>query len=239
MRTVLLNGFIAIHTLLFCAIALPLAGIDRTGRLIHSWIAVPWARAILKVCGVRVEVRGLRNVDSLCPRVYMTNHQSIFDIFTLLARLPVHFKFVLKQELMRVPVLGFTMRQARYIAIDRANPRQAVKSMNEAAERIRAGASVVVFPEGTRSEDGRLQSFKRGGFLLALKSGCDVVPVTVQGSHRIAPKGSLRIRPGEVTLTIGEPISVEGYGKRNVSELMDRVHEAMQRQLEEMTECRG
>lgn len=235
MRTVLLNGFIAMNTLLFCAMALPLAGIDRTGRLIHSWIAVPWARVILRVCGVRVDVKGLKDVDPLRPRIYMTNHQSFFDIFILLARLPVHFKFVLKQELMRIPVLGFAMKQARYIAIDRANPRQAVKSMNEAAERIRAGASVVVFPEGTRSEEGRLQSFKRGGFLLALKSGCDVVPVTVQGSHRIAPKGSLRMRPGRVTLTIGQPISVEGYGKKSVNELMERVHAAMQRNLGEIT----
>lgn len=239
MLSVLLNGFIALHTLLFCVLALPLAAIDRTGRLVHSWIAVPWARVILKVCGVRVEVKGLENIDPLRPRIYMTNHQSIFDIFTLLARLPVHFKFVLKQELMRIPVLGFTMKRARYIAIDRANPRKAVKSMNEAAERIRAGASVVVFPEGTRSEDGRLQSFKRGGFLLALKSGCDIVPVTVQGSRRIAAKKSLRIRSGTVTLTIGEPIPVKEYSKRNVNELMERVHIAMQNQLGERTDGCG
>jgi 1-acyl-sn-glycerol-3-phosphate acyltransferase len=125
------------------------------------------------------------------------------------------------------------MRQARYIAIDRANPRKAVQSMNEAAERIKSGASVVVFPEGTRSEDGRLQPFKRGGFLLALKSGCDLVPVTIHGSNRVAPKGSLRIRPGRVTVIIGETVSLEGYGKRNVDELMERVHRAMRSQMGE------
>lgn len=230
-RTILLNGFIGLHTLIFCALALPLGLFDRTGRRIHRWIAVPWARIIVRVCGVRVEVRGRKNADHRVPRIYLTNHQSFFDIFVLLAGLPVDFKFVLKQELMRIPVLGFTMKRARYIAIDRANPRKAVQSMNEAAERIRAGVSVVVFPEGTRSADGRLQPFKRGGFLLALKSGCPVVPVTIEGTHRIAPKGGLRILPGRVVLTIGEPVPLEGYGKKNVDALMDRVHQAMSGQM--------
>jgi len=91
----------------------------------------------------------------------------------------------------------------------------------------------VVFPEGTRSEDGRLQPFKRGGFLLALKSECELVPVTIQGSSRIAPKGRLRIQPGRVTLTIGQALSLEGYGKKNVDELMSRVHRAMRVQMGE------
>lgn len=232
-RSILLNGFIGLHTLVFCVLALPLALFDRTGRIIHRWIAVPWARIIVWVSGVRVKVLGLDNVNPGVPRIYLTNHQSFFDIFVLLACLPVDFKFLLKQELMRIPILGFTMKRARYIAIDRTNPRKAVQSMNEAAERIKAGASVVVFPEGTRSEDGRLQPFKRGGFLLALKSGCELVPVTIQGSSRIAPKGRLRIQPGRVTLTIGEALSLEGYGKKNVDELMSRVHQAMRVQMGE------
>ncbi|MFO7785862.1 MAG: lysophospholipid acyltransferase family protein [Thermodesulfobacteriota bacterium] len=231
MRAILLNGFIGLHTLVFCALAMPLMLFDRTGRIIHRMIAVPWARIIVRACGVRVDVLGQENIDTRVPRIYLTNHQSFFDIFTLLASLPVDFKFLLKQELMRIPVLGFTMKRARYIAIDRSNPRKAVQSMNEAAERIKAGTSVVVFPEGTRSEDGRLQSFKRGGFLLALKSGCELVPVTIDGSNRVAPKGSLRIRPGRISMTIGKPISLDGYSKKNVDELMARAHDAMRSQM--------
>ncbi len=230
-RSILLNGFIGLHTLVFCALAVPLMLFDRTGTIIHRWSAVPWARIIVWVSGVRVDVLGLENLDARVPRVYMTNHQSFFDIFTLLASLPVDFKFLLKQELMRIPVLGFTMKRARYIAIDRSNPRKAVQSMNEAADRIKAGTSVVVFPEGTRSEDGRLQPFKRGGFLLALKAGCELVPVTIEGSNRVAPKGSLRIRPGRITLTIGKPISLDGYSKKNVEELMARAHDVMRSQM--------
>ncbi len=230
-RSFLLNGFIGLHTLTFCALAFPLMVFDRTGRIIHRWIAVPWARIIVWVSGVRVDVQGLENLDARVPRIYLTNHQSFFDIFTLLAALPVDFKFLLKQELMRIPVLGFTMKRARYIAIDRSNPRKAVQSMNEAAERIKAGASVVVFPEGTRSEDGRLQPFKRGGFLLALKAGCELVPVTIEGSNLVAPKGSLRIKPGRITLTIGKPIPLAGYSKKNVDELIARAHDAMRSQM--------
>ena len=230
-RSIILNGFIGLHTLVFCTMALPLMLFDRTGRIIHRLIAVPWARIIVWVSGVRVDVLGIENLDARVPRIYLTNHQSFFDIFTLLASLPVDFKFLLKQELMRIPVLGFTMKRARYIAIDRSNPRKAVQSMNEAAGRIKAGASVVVFPEGTRSEDGRLQPFKRGGFLLALKAGCDVVPVTIYGSNRVAPKGSLRIRPGRITVTIGKPISLAGYSKKNADELMARAHETMRSQM--------
>jgi 1-acyl-sn-glycerol-3-phosphate acyltransferase len=230
-KSFFINAFIVFHTLFFCTIALPIAVFDPTGIRVHSYIAVPWAKVILWISGVRVDVHGIENIDPARPRIYLVNHQSFFDIFVLLAKLKVHFKFLLKHELMRIPIFGFTMRRARYISIDRENPRKAIQSMNEAAERIKAGASVVVFPEGTRSLDGGLQPFKRGGFHLALKAGCDVVPVTLEGSHKIAKKGSLRINPTNVTMTIGEAIPLKGYNKKNMAEIMTRVHGVMRSQL--------
>jgi 1-acyl-sn-glycerol-3-phosphate acyltransferase len=161
----------------------------------------------------------------------MTNHQSSLDIFALLAHLPVDFKFIMKQELMRIPLLGAAMKKAHYIAIKRDEPRKAVEGMNTAIERIKNGASVVIFPEGTRSPDGRLQPFKRGGFNLALKSGCDIVPISINGSHRITPKGSLKINRGSFDLTIGEPISIKEYRRRNITELMDKVGDAVHSQM--------
>ena len=116
------------------------------------------------ICGIKVEVEGLENIESHVPRIYMTNHQSYFDIFALLAYLPVDFKFITKQELMRIPLFGFSMRRAGYIGIEREDPRKAVHSINEATEKIKGGASVVIFPEGTRSLDGRVQPFEKGGF---------------------------------------------------------------------------
>ncbi len=163
----------------------------------------------------------------------MVNHQSIFDIFTLLACLPVDFKFLLKQELMKVPFFGAAMKRAGYISIDRRNPRKAVKSMNEAAEKIKNGASVLVFPEGTRGKDGRLQTFKSGGFHLALKSGTDIVPVAIVDSHLIVPKGSLRIKKGTISMNIGRSIRTRDYSKKDMNQLMDQVRDAMLKGMKE------
>ena len=201
--------------------------------MVHSFAAVPWAKGILWVCGVDVKVHGLENVDRSAARIYVTNHQSYFDIFALLAHLPVHFKFILKQELMNVPILGFGMRRAGYIGIDRNNPREAAKGIKKAVEAIKDGASVLIFPEGTRSKDGRLQPFKRGGFHLAMKSGCEMVPVVLIDSYKIVPKGSLIINRGSFAMKIGKPISIKGYTKKDMERLMEQVRETMTFQMKE------
>ena len=204
---------------------------DPNGRRVHFYAARPWARVVLRVCGVGVTVGGLENVDIDVPCIYMVNHQSAFDIFTLLAFLPVDFKFILKQELMKIPLFGWAMKRAGYIAIDRGDPRKAIKSMNMAAEKIKQGASVLIFPEGTRSKDGHLQVFKKGGFHLAVKSGCDIVPIVILNSRNIVRKGSMRISGGDIRMEICDPIPLNEYGKRQVDQLMGRVREEM---LEEM-----
>ena len=231
LRYIALNAFIGLFSVLMCIWALVIPIFWGSGRAVHFRCAVPWAKVILRVCGIRVTVRGRENVSPEIPRIYMCNHQSFFDIWTLLAFLPVDFKFILKQELMNIPLLGPAMRGAGYIGVERKDPRKAVKSIALAAKRIREGASVLIFPEGTRSPDGRLQSFKRGGFNLAFKSGCDIVPVAINGSHRIAKKGSLCINKGSYSLHIGEPIALSGYGKRDIQRLMDDVHEAIGEKL--------
>lgn len=232
-RFIWLNAFIGLNTVVVSVVVLALSLIDRSGRLVHRYCAVPWARLILRVCGVNVEVRGLEHVKKDAPQIFMVNHQSIFDIFALLSMLPVDFKFILKEELMRVPILGFSMRKAGYIGIDRENPRRAIRSMNLAAGRIEGGASVVIFPEGTRSEDGQVQDFRPGGFHLAMKSGCDIVPIAIIDSRRITPKGSLRINRGGFSMVIGTPISVKNYTKRDMDRLMEEVRDAIIGQMSE------
>jgi 1-acyl-sn-glycerol-3-phosphate acyltransferase len=234
-KFIALNGFIAVHTILFCTWAFLLSALGKSGKPIHELVAIPWARIILRVCGIKVRVTGRENLDPTVPRIYMSNHQSYFDIFGLLAYLPLHFKFILKQELMGIPLFGLAMRKAGYIGLDREEPRKAIKSLNEAAEKIRNGASVVVFPEGTRSQDGTLLPFKKGGFSLALRSGCDIVPVIIRGSCRIVPKGSLKINPGTFDLHIGKPIPTKGLSKRNIPDLMELVRAAILNQLEPQT----
>jgi len=232
-RFILLNAFIGIHTIVMSLYGLLISIFDKSGRLVHVHCAVPWARAILYVCGVKVKIGGLDNIQGGTPNIYMVNHQSMFDIFTLLSCLPDNFKFVLKQELMKLPFLGMAMKRAGYISIDRENPRKAIKSMNEAAEKIKKGASVLIFPEGTRSQDGRLQSFRPGGFHLALKAGSDIVPVAIMDSHRIVPKGSLRIKKGTISMHIGPPIPTHQYSRKDMNLLMNRVRDALIKQMKE------
>jgi len=231
-RFFLLKAFISIYTIVSCLWCLALSFFGRDEKKVHFYGAVPWAKTVLWVCGVKVRASGLQNVEPGIPRIYMTNHQSFFDIFALLAYIPIDFKFIMKQELMRIPVFGPAMRRAGYIGIEREDPRKAVRSMKEAAQKIKGGVSVVMFPEGTRSVDGRLLPFKRGGFNLALKSGCDIVPVAISDSYRIVPKGSLKIKKGSFGIHIGEPISLKGYGRKNINQLMDRVKEAMEDLME-------
>ena len=232
-RFIALNAFIAIYTIFLSIWCLLLAFFDRTGRIIHFKCAVPWAKGILWVCGVKVMVKGLAHVNRDIPRIYMTNHQSYFDILAVLACLPVDFKFILKQELMKIPILGFCLKRVKYIPIDRENPRKAIKSMNEAAQKIKNGSSVLIFPEGTRSIDGEIQPFKPGGFHLALKSGCDIVPITIVNSRKIVPKGSLRIEKGSFTMNIHKPIPVKGYSRKDMDQLMNRIRETMINQMNE------
>ena len=232
-RFIFLNGFIGLHTIAFCLWAVILSFFDRDGSLVHRRCAVPWAKTILFICGVKLDVAGGEYIRKETPCIYMANHQSYFDIFALLAGLPVDFKFILKKELMKIPILGTAMKRAGYISLDRGDSRKAIVSVNLAAERIRNGASVLIFPEGTRSEDGVVGEFKKGGFHLALKSGCGVVPVAINKSRDVVPKGSLKVNRGVIYLRIGQVIPVTEYGKRDMNPLMERVREEVIHMMQE------
>ena len=160
------------------------------------------------------------------PVVFVANHQSMFDILALLACLPLDFKFVVKKELMAVPLWGFAMKKAGYIFIDREDSRKNRELIRETVLKIQQGSSVLFFAEGTRSEDGRLAPFKRGAFFLASQSGRDVVPLVIQGSRLVLPKKSLRIRSGHISVTILPPVTDPAL-KKNSRRLMAEVRERM------------
>ncbi|GAW68405.1 1-acyl-sn-glycerol-3-phosphate acyltransferase [Geoanaerobacter pelophilus] len=159
----------------------------------------------------------------------MGNHQGNFDIFALTLAIPRLFSWIAKEELFKVPVFGAAMRRAGYIPLDRSDGRKALKSMKQAAERIASGTSVVIFPEGTRTKDGKLLPFKRGAFLLAAKAGVPIVPFTINGSWAINPRNRLELWPGTISVSFGAPIAVKPGAE---GELMEQVREAIAARLE-------
>ncbi len=194
------------------------AGEDRIHRL-----AGLWARTILFLAHIPVEIFGSHNILQDGPQIFAANHQSDVDTLVVLAGIPVQFRWIAKKELFNVPLFGMAMRNAGYIPIDRRNHESALKSLEEAAQKIRKGTSVMTFPEGTRSRNGTVQPFKQGIFHLAIQAGVPIVPVTIIGSGAIMPKRSLKISPGRVKVIIDRPVDVSGYTIETRCRLIDRV----------------
>ena len=190
------------------------------------WCARPWAGTILAACGVRVRARG--NSEPPGPVIYMTNHQSHFDVLALIKVLPGQYRVIAKKELFSIPVFGWAIGLAGFIRIDRDNREAAFQSLDRAAGKIRSGLSVVIFAEGTRSADGRLLPFKKGGFMLALRSGVPVVPVSISGSRAVLARDSLDIRPGSIDVVIGAPVDTTAYALETRDELMAAVRRGVE-----------
>ncbi len=215
---------IALYTVVWGAIATVAAPFS--GEAI-VWVARNWIRWIFATCGVRVEVEGLEHVAAAKTAVYMSNHQSVLDIGAIVETLPVSWRFVAKKELTYVPFFGWALGLSDQIVIDRGNRRRSIESLRRAAERVRGGANVIIFPEGTRSPDGTLQPFKSGGFHLALDAQVPVIPVTVSGSASLTPKRSLEVRSGTIKVVYGAPIPTAGLAGRDRERLKQRVAEAI------------
>lgn len=186
-----------------------------------------WGAAILRAANVRV---AWRDAHRLRPRaqILVANHQSWFDIFVLAGTLPVKYSFVGKKELASIPGFGAAWRRVGHYAIDRGDNKAAAAALDEVGERIAADtATVVMFPEGTRSESERMAEFKTGAFLLAIKAQVPVVPVALAGTHAVMPKGSWAIRPGVVRVHVGEPIPTAGLSRRDRHSLARRARAAV------------
>jgi len=216
-----------IATVFFGILTLILRPFDKRGTMFHT-IGRTWARVILWICGIRVQVEGLDKIERGINYIYVSNHASLFDIPAVMAGLPDQIRIVYKQELEKIPIFGWVMKYGPYITIDREKRFSAMRSLELAAERIKHGASVLLFAEGTRSEDGKLQPFKRGAFSLAAKTDKPIVPLTINGSFERRPKGKFLINPGTIELVVDEPVPTnEGEGKQFEVSLMNRVAEAI------------
>ncbi len=217
------------NTLAFVLITLVLATAaigtfiaDRSGDAVLR-LARIWSRAILAAAGVKLTVNVHTRLDPKTPYVFMSNHASASDIFSLFVAVPFPVRMIAKKQLGRIPFFGWAMHAGRFIFIDRQNPIAARRSIEEAARRIKRGHSVLLFPEGTRTRDGALGPFKKGGFHLAIASGATIVPVGIRGSRAVWPRGSALIHAGAILVEIGAPISTAGLTDDDRDALLERV----------------
>ncbi|OGU16221.1 MAG: acyl-phosphate glycerol 3-phosphate acyltransferase [Geobacteraceae bacterium GWC2_53_11] len=219
-------------TLLFSVSAIFSSLFDSSGRA-YSWHARLWGRLGLALNCVRVSISGAEHLPD-GPVIFMSNHQSNFDILSLLAALPCQIHWIAKKELFEIPVFGPSMRRGGYIPLDRGDGRKALQSMDEAAATIHRGKSVVLFPEGTRTPDGNLLPFKRGGFILARKADVPVIPVTINGSGKINPANQIRLYSGNIHITLHPPIAAPSDLRRSEAEswMMENVRNRIESALE-------
>jgi 1-acyl-sn-glycerol-3-phosphate acyltransferase len=209
--------------------------------LIHAWVTkntdklyqvgITGARWALWLSGVRLEVHGLEKIPHGRAAIYMPNHQSNCDPPAVITILPPVLVMA-KQEFFRVPVLGTAMVYRGFIPVDRKNRERAIAAVERAVAAMKAGNSFLAFPEGTRSPDGRLQTFKKGLFVMAIKAGALIVPISVSGARKIMPKGQFVIRPGRVRITIHDPLSAQNYTLEQRRELIDRTRQAILQDLD-------
>lgn len=231
LHTIVIALWVIVITIVIGSLIILFSFFSRNGNVLHL-IARFWANSILWVSRVRTRVTGAEKLTPGRSYIYMPNHQSNADIPLLLGRLPVQFRWLAKAELFKIPIFGRAMHGVGYISIDRSNRKSAFESLARAARTIRDGTSVLIFPEGTRSRDGRLLSFKKGGFVLAVDSGVPIVPVIIQGTRNIIPKGHFMIRPAPVTMQILDPVETADYTRKTKDALLERIRTILTDNLE-------
>ncbi|HEY3176425.1 MAG TPA: lysophospholipid acyltransferase family protein [Candidatus Polarisedimenticolia bacterium] len=238
MRRILIGAVFVAATAFFATLAIAGCLVIPNGNPL-IWCARPWASAILAACGTRVRITGRERIPVGRPVIYITNHQSHFDMLAIIRALPGQYRAIAKKELFRIPLFGWAIWIAGFIRIDREDRERAFRSLDVAAERIRRGRSVLIFAEGTRSLDGRLLPFKKGGFILAISSGCPIVPISISGSRAILARNTLDVRRGTIDVVIGEPIDVAPYSMEMRNELIARVRRAIESGFTELKALDG
>lgn len=207
-----------LYTAVLGILALIASLFDSTGRIQHGF-ARAWSRVILWTFGSPVRVEGLDQIDVTKPHLYVFNHISAVDIPLIYAHLPFPFRIMAKKELFRYPSLGWYLRRAGEIPIDATNALHSMRSLKLGIEALRRGMPLVVFPEGGRSADGRIQPFLAGAFYIAIKAQVEIVPAALAGTFEMLPMNSFHIRPRPLSMVFGPPISTAGYNVRQMDQL--------------------
>ena len=220
-------GFWATIATIILGIPITVAGLlSRTGNLAFS-ISKLWAYTMLAVSFVRTEIKNKDKILKGTSYIIISNHQSLCDIIVLVTTLGIQYRWFIKKEVLKTPIFGYALYASRNIFIDRSNTARAIESINKGIDRLPKGVSVMVFAEGTRSPDGQIHEFKKGGFVTAVRRKIPILPVTVNGSRRVLPKGSLALKPGKIQVVIGNPMDTSSYTTNTVQELIDKTRQTI------------
>ena len=228
-RTGIVAVFLGLYTLVLGPPLILYTLATRSADLLY-WVGVKGLVFITRVAGMRVYVVGRENIPpGVC--LFAANHTSNADAPAIIGAIPRRLAVFARKSLFDIPIVGLAFRLAKFVPVDRGNRDAALASVKQAVEYIKTGSSFLVYPEGTRSPDGRLHRFKKGSFVMAIEAGVPIVPVACSGAHRIMKKKSLVIRPGKVTVRFGKPVDVSGYTVDQRNALAQQVHDAVATQL--------
>jgi 1-acyl-sn-glycerol-3-phosphate acyltransferase len=215
---------IIIHTIIVSVLSALATLVDRSYKLFFKVTRI-YSSGVLFISGIKVKTTGLENFDHSGTYIYVSNHSSQYDIPAIQYTAPSKVSIMYKKELVKIPIFGWQLAISPYIKVDRSNPEQAFKSIEKAKQlMIKKNVSVLLFAEGTRSRNGEIQPFKRGAFYLASRSGFPIIPVTVNGTAKILPKGTFKIKKGEIHVHYDKPVYPKpNLNKKEEIELMENV----------------
>lgn len=222
---------IILNTFVLAAIIIMIAPFDKTGNMVH-YIGKFWSLLNIFLSGSRIRVRGKDKIQKNGTYIVMSNHQSLFDVWALIGRLPLQIRWIVKSDIRKIPLFGYALERMGHLYVDRGNREQTIRSLQDGLKNLRKGTSIVIFPEGTRSKDGKLQEFRKGGAIMAISSGIPILPVTVNGSRFVLPKDTLDLMPGKIEIVMGDLIDPSPFKREQNKELLAAVKTAITKNLD-------
>jgi 1-acyl-sn-glycerol-3-phosphate acyltransferase len=214
-------------TVVLGIVSIPVSLLGEKGRILHGFARF-WSLLIMKIIRSPTTVIGLDKIDTSKPHVYAVNHASALDIPVLYVYLPFQFRIAFKKELLAYPIVGWHLKRSGQICVDQQNPAASIGSIRSALKSLKESMPLVIFPEGGRTPDGQVKPFLPGAFFLAIKAQVDIVPVALVGTYELLPMNTYHIKCRPLEMRVGQPISTVRYTLRDMEELSDRVHQAVE-----------
>ena len=223
--------FLILNTLVLGTIVILISPLDRKGNFVH-YIGKFWSLMNIFLSGTRIKITGKEKIQKNQPHIVISNHQSLFDVWALIGKIPLQIRWIVKLEIRKMPIFGYALERMGHIYVNRKNRNAAAASLEKAARKIKGGTSVIIFPEGTRSKNGHLLRFRRGGGIIALKSGVPILPVTINGSRFVLLKDTLDLMPGKIEVIVGDIIDPGQFDENRIDDLMDTVKSTIEKNLD-------